>query len=258
MKLKALGYAPSEGPEDIDRQRRVWEAKPQVRSFYEVQVFPRIDRELRSEGPIVEIGSGAGTYRGWNPSVIATDIVMTDDLEVRCSALDLPFASGRIGSLVAINVLHHLPAIGPFLDEAIRVLEPGGRCIFVEPWITPASRVFYRWFHQEDNEPVEDPLFGQNTADDRPMHGNTYLPFQALSDRAALADRFPDLVRTRVELFSGLGWCLSMGFRDGALLPDRLLRPLLHLEDRTGPIWSKLGGLNALIVLERGPSVSSR
>ncbi len=50
---------------------------------------------------------------------------------------------------------------------------------------------------------------------------------------------------------AGLGWCLSKGFREGALLPNGLLRIVLKLEDLTNPLWSRLGGLNAMILIER-------
>jgi SAM-dependent methyltransferase len=201
----------------------------------------------------VEIGSGAGTFKGCEPRVIATDVIDCPWINVRCTALRLPFKDGSIPGLAAINVLHHLPSIGPFLREAARVLPPGGRCVCVEPWITPVSRLFYRWVHQEDCHPVDDPLFGVHTTDDRPMHGNTFVPYQALKDRRRLMAEIPDLRLLTVEPFAGLGWCLSKGFREGALLPNGWLRALLRVEDRTNALWAGWAGLNAVLVFERKP-----
>ena len=251
MRVKGFGYRPDEGPGEIDRQRRVWESKPQVRSFYQMQVFPRITRELPSAGPCVEVGSGAGTFKDSEPAIVATDVIDCPWIDVRCTGLNLPFRDGSVTGLVAINVLHHLPSIGPFLQEAARVLSPGGRFVCVEPWITPVSRVFYRWFHQEDSHLVDDALLGTNTTDDRPMHGNTYIPYQAFRDSARLQATIPALRLTLVEPFSCLGWCMSKGFREGAMLPDRYLRLLLRFEDWSNRWWSRTAGLNALIVFER-------
>lgn len=256
IRVKGLGYHPAEGSEEIDRQRRVWASKPEVRSFYKIQVFSRIIRELPDVGPLVEIGSGAGTFKQTAPWVIATDVIDCPWIDVRCTALGLPFKNGSIQGIAAINVLHHLPSIGPFLREAARVLPVGGRCICVEPWITPMSRIFYRWFHQEDCHPIDDGLFGVHSADDRPMHGNTFVPFQGLRVPAHVEAEIPGLRLCRIEPFSGLGWCLSKGFREGALLPDRWLRPLLCAEDKTNSWWSGWAGLNALLVFERVPPLA--
>jgi SAM-dependent methyltransferase len=252
---KLSSYRPAETADEILRQRHVWKTKPQVRSFYELQVFPRVDRELPSEGPIVEVGSGAGVFGESTPRLVATDVIDARWLQLRCSALALPFPNHTVAALVAINVLHHLPAVGPFLLEAARALRPGGRLVCVEPWMTPVSRVFYRWFHQEECRPVADPLFGANTDPSRPMHGNTFIPYQAIPRVSA---QLGGLVLRKLEPFSGLGWCLSMGFREGALLPDAVLRALLRLEDASNAVWSNWAGLNALIVFEATPRQESK
>jgi SAM-dependent methyltransferase len=250
IRIKGFGYRPSEGPEELERQRTVWATKPQLRSFYEIQVFRRILRELPGSGPIVEVGSGAGTFKAACPRVIATDVIEIGGLDLRCTGLHLPFARQALAGVVAVNVLHHLPAVGPFLTEAARTLRPGGRLVCVEPWVTPLSRVFYRWCHQEEFHPVDDALLGTYSDDDRPMHGNTFVPYQALRDRMRLRAEIPGLSLRIVEPFACLGWALSLGFREGAFLPDRWLRPLLRLEDKTSAWWGGLGGLNALLVFE--------
>lgn len=246
-RIKGLGYRPSVAGDEIDRQRRIWAAKPQVRSFYEIQVFPRILRELPAQGPLVEVGSGAGTLKARLPRLIATDVLANPWLDLCCSALELPFSDGSLTSVVAVNVLHHLSPLGAFWEEVSRVLAPGGTCVCVEPWMTPCSRLFYGWIHQEDCHAVTNPMFGAISNQEKPMYGNSYLPYQALSE---LEMYFPSLQIKKIECFSGLGWCLSKGFREGALLPNRLLRILLKLENLTNPLWSRLGGLNALILIE--------
>jgi SAM-dependent methyltransferase len=249
--MKAAGYRRSEGPDEIERHRRIWQTKPQVRSFYELQVFPRVVRALPARGPIVEIGSGAGIFSPDGITIVSTDVIDSPWLDLRCSAAEMPFLDFSLGAIVAVNVLHHLPSLGPFLKETARVLGPSGRCVCVEPWITPLSGIFYRWCHHEGCRPVPDPFVGPNTAADLPMDGNTYVPFQAFGPGAATDLSGFGLRLVSLEVFGGVGWCLSMGFRETALLPDRWLRPLLRWEDKTSRVWTKWAGLSSLIVLER-------
>ena len=61
---------------------------------------------------------------------------------------------------------------------------------------------------------MSDALFGKQTSDDRPMHSNTFVPYQALHSAQRLEATLLGLGVQKVELFSGLGRCLSLGFRE--------------------------------------------
>jgi ubiquinone/menaquinone biosynthesis C-methylase UbiE len=60
---------------------------------------------------------------------------------------ELPFADGTRDVVIVQGGLHHLPALPEDLDrtfaEIRRVLKPGGRVVFVEPWLTPFMRLVH-------------------------------------------------------------------------------------------------------------------
>jgi len=77
--------------------------------------------------------------------------------EARCTAGDcreLPFADGSKDAAIVQGGLHHLPALPVDLErvfaEVRRVLRPGGRVVFVEPWLTP----FLRFVHTVAENPL--------------------------------------------------------------------------------------------------------
>jgi SAM-dependent methyltransferase len=77
--------------------------------------------------------------------------------EARCYAGDcreLPFKDGSKDGAIVQGGLHHLPALPADLErvfaEVRRVLRPGGRVVFVEPWLTP----FLRFVHAAAANPL--------------------------------------------------------------------------------------------------------
>ena len=59
---------------------------------------------------------------------------------VRGSAEALPFTDGCLDAILLLDVLEHLPAEGPALAEAWRVLSPGGTLLLSVPYLGPAAR----------------------------------------------------------------------------------------------------------------------
>jgi SAM-dependent methyltransferase len=63
-------------------------------------------------------------------------------------ALSLPVRSGAVDTLLATEVVEHLPSPDRFLEEAARVLRPGGTLLLTVPFLEPLHeepRDFYRF-----------------------------------------------------------------------------------------------------------------
>lgn len=114
---------------------------------------------------LAEIGCGAGlTTRAiigtFRPSRLAAfdfdrrqverarrRLAAFPDVEVRqADATSLPCGDGEFDAVVAIGVLHHVPAWRDVLREVARVLRPGGVYCFAEPSKGRLTRGIYRVF----------------------------------------------------------------------------------------------------------------
>jgi SAM-dependent methyltransferase len=106
--------------------------------------------------PIVEIGSGGGFIKKIIPGVITTDVVISDGIDIKAFAEKLPFKSRSIGSIVMINVFHHIKDPTKALREFERTLKPKGKIVMIEPWVTTFSKFIYQNFHHENFDPSSD------------------------------------------------------------------------------------------------------
>src|SRR5262249_2181954 len=125
----------------------------------------------------IEIGGGIGNLKRRLPQVVATDVQFGPWLDCVADAQHLPFAANAAANIVMVDVLHHIEFPVGFFREALRVLEPGGRLIMVEPAITWGSTLFYRLLHQEPVRTSADPLIeGTPNPHRDPYDSNQAIP----------------------------------------------------------------------------------
>lgn len=216
--MVSLSQAPP--AEWLDAHRRVWERKPVLRAVY--QRWFRDVRARCADGSIVEIGCGPGFFKAEYPEVIATDVTPNPYADRIVDAAALPFERGEVGSIVMIDVFHHLPEPERFLGEVARVLRPRGRLILIEPWISAAGRLLWTYLHHEDCDLTVAPQMPWGGGGKDPMLGNAALPYLYFregghAERLGLGLR---IVERRP--FTGLPWLLSGGFQPISLLPAAL------------------------------------
>lgn len=236
----------------FERHRDAWQGNEALRTLYGGW-YERIRRELPPAGPWVELGSGPGFGRTFIPELQLTDLVQAPWHDRQVDAQALPFEARSIGAFVLVDVLHHLPAPGRFFAEAERVLRPGGRIVVCEPYMSLLSYRIYRHLHEEGADLRADPLAEGPGGDDKdPFASNQAIPtllFERHADE--LARRYPALRLRSLERLAGLAYPASGGFSRAPLLPMRLWRILLAVEERLPPATFRYLGFRLLAVLER-------
>lgn len=231
--------------------REAWARKPSLRRVY-TDLYRRIDKR-RIPGLTVEIGGGSGNFKAFAPDTISTDIVAAPWLDAVADAARLPLADGSVANIVLFDVLHHIEYPVRFLDEAARVLQPGGRIIFSEPAITPFSNLFYTHLHPEPVDMKADPFaVGEPDPARDPFDANQAIPtlmFRRQQDR--FAERLPSLRIQEYRLTSLLAYPMTGGFQPWTLIPGFLVPPLLWLERILLPVLGPLMAFRILSVIER-------
>jgi SAM-dependent methyltransferase len=152
---------------------------------------------------------------------------------------------------VLIDVFHHIANPGRFLDEAVRVLRPGGRVTILDPYCSPVSTPLYRAFHPERTDLSASAFDEDPRVDEAPFDSNqaraTLAFFRAAHELEA---RWPELRLVERRRLAFLAYPLSGGFLGRRLVPDRVGRALIRVE--RGLTWAApVLAFRCLVVLER-------
>lgn len=185
-------------------RKQIIASKPFLRAIYD-EWYTTLASEIPiGEGRLLEIGSGAGYCSRFIPGLITSEIFVCHDVRVVLDAQQMPFANGSLRAIVMTNVLHHMPQVERFLDEACRCLRSGGKILMIEPWMTPWSKFVYTRFH---HEPFNPEAQNWSFAPIGPLSGaNGAIPWILfVRDREKFESRFPELSIQQI--------CPSLPFR---------------------------------------------
>jgi SAM-dependent methyltransferase len=234
----------------LAEHERAWDERPLLRRLYG-EWHEDIARSLaRVPGETVELGAGLAHLKAVVPELVATDVEPTRWADDVVDAHELPYDDASVANLVLVDVFHHLADPARFLDEARRVLRPGGRVVMVEPYCSPVSTPLYRRFHHERTETGVDP-FAPQTDLDAAMEGNQALPMLAFFRHdEELRRRWPELRIVRRRRFAFVLYPLSGGYTHRPLVPTRLYGPLHAVERALAPL-GPVAAFRCLVVLER-------
>lgn len=236
--------------------RDVWKSKETIRLLY--RDFQRRLLASCPEGRILDIGGGTAHIKELRPDVVSTDILLFPGIDVVADAHRLPFQDGYFSGIIMLDVLHHLERPIEFLNEAARLLKPGGCLAMIEPAMTALARGFYTHFHEEPVEMDADAFATVVINPDRdPFDANQAIPTLLFAADAAcrrVEKLVPSLrVRSR-DWLSLFAYPMSGGFQNWSLMPAALVPLTLALEDRVPAIVRRKIAFRMMVVLERvGP-----
>ena len=199
----------------IELHRVRWRAKPPLRAVYQYY-FDRI-QAAAIPGPILEVGAGTGNLHEQLGNSISCDIQWAPWLNVVADAHELPFSDGAFANVVMLDVFHHLARPLRFLQEAIRILHPGGRLIMIEPNVSLVSWIAFRLFHEEPVRLREDPFAQDGRKSSSPYDANQAIPFLVFVRGVEQLKRLlPELQVISTERFDLWAYPLRADFSNGA------------------------------------------
>ncbi len=237
----------------LQRHRDTWNKKKILRHIY-TQWYRQITHDLQS-GPTLELGSGGGNFKQFNPQVIASDIDFCPWLDVVFDAHHIPFKPQHIGNIVMIDVLHHLADPVLFLQQAYTHLQPNGRILIIEPFPSPFSLPIYRKVHPEPFI-INADLFNQSnptpTAPKDPWDSNqatAYLLFFKHKNKfdQVFGSKYRIIKKKRI---SCILYPASGGFENKSLIPNFAIPFFKALEFLLIP-FRPLIAFRTYIVLEK-------
>jgi len=242
--LKQPEYKGSPPPDGLPTSllhRRIIQHKSILRRVYDDFYARILSRLVPLPGPrrLVEIGSGAGFFKQHLPGLITSDILDLPNIDLRCSALQMPFQDNILDGVVMVDVFHHLSDVQRFLSEVCRCLRPEGQVLMIEPAYTAFSRFIYGNFHHEDF----DPRAGWQLSSHGSLSAaNGALPWIVfVRDREKFDRLFPALKLIRFQAHTPLAYLVSGGLSYRQLMPDFLYPVIRGIERILSPFHGILG-----------------
>ncbi|HEY4590390.1 MAG TPA: class I SAM-dependent methyltransferase [Thermoanaerobaculia bacterium] len=136
-------------PHTTHLRRRILAEKRFLRRIYEEWYIAIAASLPPGEGPILELGAGAGFLADFVPRLARSEVFYTPGIDLVLDGQALPFRDRSLRGIAMTNVLHHLPRPVRFFAEAARAVRPGGVVTMIEPWVTSWSRWVYTRLHHE-------------------------------------------------------------------------------------------------------------
>ena len=226
-------------PDTTELRNQVIASKPFLKSIYD-EWYSTLARKLPpGDGPVLELGSGAGYCDRFIPGLITSEIFPCSRARVVLDAQRIPFADGSLRAIVMTDVLHHIPHVERFFTEASRCLRKDGKILMIEPWVTPWSRWIYTRFHHEPFRPEAEDWSFSSTG---PLSGsNSAIPWIVfVRDRRRFESLFPELSIERIRPFMPFRYLVSGGVSLRNLMPGFTHAGWAALEGMLEPEMSRL------------------
>lgn len=230
-------------------RKEILKKKKFLRKIYK-DWYTIVQSFLNDEGSLIlEIGSGAGFCEEIIPNVNKSDVLFLPFNHLVMSALDIPFSTESLHTIIMVNVFHHLTAVDQFLVNVQRILKKNGRMIMVEPWMTP----WCHWvFTKVNPEPTDVNVKSWRLFSDGPLSGaNAALPWIVFHrDKELFESKYPDLRIIHIQPMMPFRYLMSGGLSSWLSFPGFSYSLIDFLENLFAKKMDSLG-MFALIVLEK-------
>lgn len=201
----------------------------------------------------LEIGSGSSFIKAVYPEVLTSDIKPLPFTDLVCSAENIPFGDNELRSIIGINVFHHIPNPRLFFKEALRVLEPGGGIVLIEPYYGPFANFLFKHLHSSENFIPDYPEW--ETATTGPMSNAnqalSYIIFKR--DLQKFNQEFPDLEIVKGIPHTHLWYLLSGGVNFRQVVPNWGIPIIKFLEFILTPLDRMLCLQHTIIIRKVNP-----
>jgi SAM-dependent methyltransferase len=228
---------------------QIIQQKTFLRRIYEEWYRAIVAALPAGQGAVIELGAGGGFMSDFVPDLITSELFYCPNVRAVVDGLRLPFTAESLRGIVMTNVLHHLPQPRLFFSEATRCVRSGGVVVMIEPWVTPWSRLVYKWLHHEPFQP-ESPLW------ELPVTGalsgaNEALPWIIFArDRQKFEQEFPQWQIEMIKPIMPFRYLVSGGVSLRSFTPVWSFGLWREMEKVLG-CWSNQLAMFAQVVLRR-------
>lgn len=245
-----MGKRPRNSIADIEGDCRTIRDKPFLSRLY-TDFYEEMSQAMPAgvQGPVVELGAGAGFFKNHLPDLITGDVLPSRFIDVCFDARHLPYKPNSLKGIVMLNVFHHIPSAALFLSDAQRCLKRGGVVVMIEPWMTVWSRLIYKLLHHEATDTSQ---LGWEFESSGPLSGaNQALPWIVFKrDRIHFERNFSRLRIEAIRPHTPLRYLASGGLSHKATAPISWYAPLARMETRVEPLRNGIS-MFATIILKR-------
>jgi SAM-dependent methyltransferase len=179
---------------------------------------------------VLEIGSGTSPLKMYLPSVITSDVLALDYLDMVFDCHNIADFSNipdhSIDVITLTNVLHHLRDPIQFLCSATRKLTKGGQIFIVEPYFSVLSYPLFKFLHHEPvhmdiSRPVLDTVDGPLSSSNQAM---PYMIFFSRPNWLKELSNTYALEETRYDYFTSLAYMVTGGISKVFPVPHGVYR----------------------------------
>ncbi len=231
--------------------------KPAAREFLS-GLYMELSKQLTPDGQYLEIGAGAGISSNFlkNFQITRTDILPWGDGLVLggINAEHIPYKDESFTGVFGIDVLHHMEFPYKVIDECLRVIEPKGKLIFIEPYVSFMSYPIYRIFHIERTslfkrvDPLN-PAIGANPEDgDQRMCQSIFLSSHGKQN---LVSNTSGITSIEIAFLHPFSFFLTGGLSKPLGTPSKVIKAIQRLEGKL-PNWLlRLTASRMLVIVEK-------